>query len=105
LATYLAGRYIQFQIHPLGYQEFLTFYDLENTTETLQKYLRIGGMPYLADNTGSLVSANNISKYLRNQKIKIPVQTVISYLAALEKSFIVRKVSRAEVVGLGKRRR
>jgi predicted AAA+ superfamily ATPase len=146
LATYLAGRYIQFQIHPLGYQEFLTFYDLKNTAETLHKYLRIGGMPYLAslptnnehlaqeylknvyesillrdvvirenirnvrflenlasylaDNTGSLVSANNISKYLKNQKIRIPVQTVISYLSALEKSFFMRKVSRAEVAGL-----
>ncbi|GHU55400.1 ATPase [Spirochaetia bacterium] len=146
LATYLAGRYIQFQIHPLAYREFLDFYHLENSTETLRKYLRIGGMPYLAslpveeehlareylknvyesillrdvlirenirnirflenlaaylaDNIGSLFSANNISNYLKHQRIQIPVQTVITYLAAIEKSFIVHKVSRAEVGGL-----
>jgi predicted AAA+ superfamily ATPase len=145
LATHLAGRYIQFQIHPLGYTEFLSFYRLENTAEALRKYLRIGGMPYLAslpgderlafeylrnvydsillrdvvarekirnirflenlagyltDNTGNLFSANNISKYLKSQGIPIPVQTVISYLSALEKSFLVRRVVRADVKGL-----
>jgi predicted AAA+ superfamily ATPase len=48
LATYLAGRYIQIPVHPLGYAEFLTFYGLENSSEALGSYLRIGGMPYLA---------------------------------------------------------
>jgi predicted AAA+ superfamily ATPase len=55
---------------------------------------------YLADNTGSLFSASNISKYLKNQKINMPVQTVISYLEALERSFLVHKVRRADVTGL-----
>lgn len=145
-ATCLAGQYIQFQIHPLAYREFLGFYHLENSTETLRKYLRIGGMPYLAslptgeerlareylknvydsivlrdvlirekirnirflenlaeylaDNIGNLFSANNISTCLKHQRIQIPVQTVITYLAALEKSFIVHRVSRAEVGGV-----
>ncbi|MDR2049525.1 MAG: ATP-binding protein [Treponema sp.] len=151
LATYLAGRYVQFPVHPLGYTEFLTFYGLENNSDVIRKYLRIGGMPYLAsllksapsashealafeylknlyesillrdvvarenirnigflenlavylaDNTGSLFSANNISKYLKNQKINIPVQTVISYLAALARSFLVHRVQRADINGL-----
>jgi predicted AAA+ superfamily ATPase len=148
LATYLAGRYIQFQVHPLSYAEFLAFYRLDNSPDSLRKYLRIGGMPflaslaglpnsealageylrnlyesialrdviarenirnirfleslasYLADNTGSLFSANNISKYLKSQRINIPVQTVISYLSALEKAILVHKVERIDVKGL-----
>jgi predicted AAA+ superfamily ATPase len=153
LATYLAGRYVQFQIHPLSYVEFLEFYKETNTPETLRKYLRIGGMPYLAmlgqngaagvgqhealafeylrnlyesillrdvitrenirnvrfleslavylaDNTGSLFSASNISRYLKNQKLPVPVQTIINYLEALEKSLLVHRVRRADIKGL-----
>jgi predicted AAA+ superfamily ATPase len=55
---------------------------------------------YLADNTGSLFSASNISKYLKNQKLNIPVQTVINYLAALEKSRLIHKVQRSDINGL-----
>jgi predicted AAA+ superfamily ATPase len=55
---------------------------------------------YLADNTGSLLSANNISKYLKSQRINIPVQTVINYLGALERSFLVHRVPRKDLRGL-----
>jgi predicted AAA+ superfamily ATPase len=55
---------------------------------------------YIADNTGSLFSANNISKYLKNQRVNMPVQTVINYLEALEKSLLVNRVVRQDVLGL-----
>jgi predicted AAA+ superfamily ATPase len=47
LATYLAGRYMEFPIHPLSYGEFLHFHHLSDSNESLQRYMRIGGMPYL----------------------------------------------------------
>lgn len=47
LATYLSGRYVQFYIHGLSYDEFLRFHNLENSNESLMKYIRYGGMPYL----------------------------------------------------------
>ncbi|HCC37125.1 MAG TPA: ATPase [Treponema sp.] len=145
LATYLSGRYILFTIHTLSYREFLAFHKLRKGNESLQKYLQIGGMPYLAslkgdknlsieylknvyesillrdvvlrgkirnirflenlaiylsDNTGSLFSANNISKYLMNQKIKMPVQTVINYLEILESSFLIHRIQKKEIGGL-----
>jgi predicted AAA+ superfamily ATPase len=145
LATYLSGRYIMFTIHSLSYMEFLTFHQQKKGHDSLNKYLRIGGMPYLAslggdeklsfeylknvyesillrdvvfrekirnvrflenlsvylaDKTGSLFSASNISKYLKSQKIKIPVQTVITYLKALESSYLVHRVQRKEIGGL-----
>ncbi|MBV5327479.1 MAG: ATP-binding protein [Chlorobium sp.] len=55
---------------------------------------------YLADNVGSLMSANNISKYLKSQKVAMPVQTVITYLDALKKSFFVHRAVRSEIHGL-----
>jgi predicted AAA+ superfamily ATPase len=55
---------------------------------------------YLADNTGSLFSASNISKYLKSQKITISTQLTINYLKALTNSYIIHKVSRSEIGGL-----
>lgn len=47
LATFLAGRYVEIQVHSLGYDEFLSFFGLENTVENLNTYLSLGGMPFL----------------------------------------------------------
>lgn len=47
LATYLSGRYIEFYINGLSYNEFLQFHKLENKNESLNKYIRYGGLPYL----------------------------------------------------------
>jgi predicted AAA+ superfamily ATPase len=55
---------------------------------------------YLADNVGNLFSANSISKYLKSQRINMPVQTVISYLRALENSFFIAKLECRNVKGL-----
>ncbi|MDR3713104.1 MAG: ATP-binding protein [Puia sp.] len=55
---------------------------------------------HLADNTGSLFSAQNISKYLKSQRINIPTQSVINYLRALTNAYFIHKVSRADIQGL-----
>ncbi|MDP3176673.1 MAG: ATP-binding protein, partial [Spirochaetaceae bacterium] len=55
---------------------------------------------YLADNVGNLFSANNISKYLKSQRIAMPVPTILSYLGALQRSCIVQKARRADLKGL-----
>lgn len=55
---------------------------------------------YLADNTGSLFSAQNISKYLKSRQINIPTQSVINYLRALTNAYFIHKVSRADIKGL-----
>lgn len=47
LATNLSGRYIAFNIQPLNYSEFLMFHKLEKGSDSLEKYLRFGGLPYL----------------------------------------------------------
>ncbi|HTF22195.1 MAG TPA: ATP-binding protein [Chryseolinea sp.] len=145
LATHLSGRYISFDIHSLSYQEFLQFHQLSDEFADVMKYLRFGGMPflanigladespfeylrnvystvllkdvvarenirhvsflenlvaYLANNTGSLFSANNISKYLKSQRVDMSPQLTLNYLKALGNAYLIHKVSRAEIGGL-----
>jgi predicted AAA+ superfamily ATPase len=47
LATHLSGRYIEFHINSLSYTEFIEMHKLPNNTDTLNKYIRYGGLPYL----------------------------------------------------------
>lgn len=53
LATYLGGRYVEFVIYPFSFLEFLELYHTVNSTasvqECFQKYLLVGGMPYLSN--------------------------------------------------------
>ncbi len=47
LANKLGGRYVEFRIYSLSYLEFLNFHHLPNNDESLEKYTRFGGLPYL----------------------------------------------------------
>lgn len=53
LATYLAGRYVEFIIYPFSFSEFLALYhSVEPDADTrtcFDRYLTFGGMPYLAN--------------------------------------------------------
>ena len=53
LATYLAGRYVEFIIYPFSFSEFLALYhSIEPDADTrtcFDRYLTFGGMPYLAN--------------------------------------------------------
>lgn len=53
LATYLAGRYVEFIIYPFSYAEFTELYRtiFPNTEirDVFNKYLIVGGMPYLSN--------------------------------------------------------
>lgn len=144
IATDLSGRYIEIPVHTLSYPEFLQFQKLPSGEESLMKYIRYGGLPflanlkladevaygylqsvyntiilndvvarfkirninflnrlleYLADNIGSLVSANRISDFLKSQKIKTTPNIVLDYLSFLTSSFIIREVNRANIKG------
>lgn len=57
---------------------------------------------YTADNIGNLFSANNISKYLKSQRVDISTTQVINYLKALSNAFLIHKVGRIEISGLKK---
>lgn len=75
LATFLAGRYIEFKIHSLGYNEFCRFFSLENSTQALSKYLTLGGMPYM-----NVIGLEELSvfEYLRNVYSTILLKDVVA---------------------------
>jgi len=45
LATLLSGRYIVFEVYPFSYIEYLEFYNLQNSKESLIQYLETTGLP------------------------------------------------------------
>lgn len=47
LSTRLGGRYVEIPIYSLSYPEFLEFHRLPDSDESLNDYLRIGGLPGL----------------------------------------------------------
>lgn len=73
LATYLAGRYVEFHVFPLSYNEFLEFHALENTPQSMDMYMRYGGLPYL-------------------QNIPLQNDIVFDYLSNVYQSILFRDV-------------
>lgn len=55
---------------------------------------------YTADNVGNLFSANNISRYLKSQRVNISPLQVINYLRSLQNAYLIHKVRRIDVNGL-----
>lgn len=47
LSTIIGGRYKEIYIQSLSYREFLRFHSLDDTDESLAKYIEFGGMPGL----------------------------------------------------------
>jgi len=142
LATLLSGRYIEINVHPLSYPEYLDFYQLPDATGSFYRYLQYGGMPglintdqtdtpvtdylkgilstvllkdvvarykirnvyflenlahYLAANTGTIVSAKNISDFLKSQKMAVSPNITLDYLGYLCKAYIANRVLRMDV--------
>lgn len=63
IAGHLSGRAMEVKIYSLSYCEFLRFHNLENTTGSLEKYIRYGGLPYLIN---LKLDDQIIYDYLRN---------------------------------------
>ena len=47
IAGHLSGRSIEIPIYSLTYSEFLVFHNLEANSESLEQYMKYGGLPYL----------------------------------------------------------
>lgn len=145
LSTYLGGRYIDIHIQSLSYLEFLRFHKLEDSDESLDKYLQFGGLPHLyrlgldnpdmiweyiqniyntivlkdivqregirnvtlfenlmtfmSDNTGQLISATSLSKYLKSKHIELTPLSAINYMRAAASAYVVNKVRRYDIHG------
>ena len=75
LSTYLGGRYIEIHILSLSYREFLTFHCLDDSDESLRKYLNFGGLPHLY--RLGLENADMVWEYIQNIYNTIVLKDVV----------------------------
>lgn len=54
---------------------------------------------FLADNTGKIISANSIAKYMKGQGQPITTATIIDYTKFLTEAFILQRVNRFDIRG------
>lgn len=54
---------------------------------------------FLADNTGKLISASNIAKYMKSNDNPLSTSIVLNYLNFLIESFVTKKVNRFDIHG------
>ncbi|MFP4025425.1 MAG: ATP-binding protein [Thiohalospira sp.] len=144
LATYLSGRQIEIRIHSLSFVEFIDIHQLPNNRDSLNSYIKYGGLPYLinlpwndevifdylkniyatilfrdvisrnkirdipflenimqylADNTGSVTSANKIADYMKSQKNSKSVPVIINYIDYIKQAYFIKGIRRQEIQG------
>lgn len=54
---------------------------------------------FLADNTGKLISANSITKYMKSQGESITPSAIINYISFLCEAYVLHKVNRFDIHG------
>ena len=87
LGTFLGGRYIEIPVYALNYPEFLFFHKLENTADSLNMYLKYGGLPYLIHLD---LSDETVFDYLKNIGQSILFRDVVSRFEVRNVDFLVR---------------
>lgn len=56
-------------------------------------------MSYVSDNTGQLVSATSLSKYLKAHRVALTPLSAVNYLKAASNAYIINKVKRYDIHG------
>ena len=144
IATTLSGRQMIFKVYSLSFAEFCQFHEFQPNSQSLNAYLKFGGLPYLmhlpkddaiifeyldniyatilfrdivsryeirdvaflgnllrflADNTGSIVSAKKISDYLKSQQSSKSVSVILNYISYLEEAYFLFRAKRKDIQG------
>jgi len=89
LGTYLGGRYIEIPVFALTYSEFLLFHQLKNTQDSLNMYLKYGGLPYLVHLE---LTDEIVFDYLKNISQSILFRDVISRFEVRNVDFLSRLI-------------
>jgi uncharacterized protein len=87
LATYLSGRYVEIKVYGLSYPEFLVFHKLPDNNDSLLKYMKYGGLPYLINLD---LEDNIVYDYLRNIYNAILYKDVVRRFRIRNVSFLER---------------
>lgn len=85
--------YLQDVLNSVVLKDVVLRHDIRNT-ELLERILQ-----YLMDNIGNIFSANSIFDFLKNKGRKHSIETIYSYLQALQDALIFYKVRRYDLRG------
>lgn len=88
LATFLSGRYIEFNVYSLSYPEFLSFHQLKDNDQSLAHYFKYGGLPYLIN----LPLNDQAFEYLKSVYSTIIFRDVVSRYSLRNSLFLERLV-------------
>jgi predicted AAA+ superfamily ATPase len=89
LAGKLSGRYIEIRVHGLSYGEFLVFHKLEKGMDSLEKYIRYGGLPYLVNLE---LNDEQVFGYLKNVFDAVILKDVVSRFEVRNVNFLERLI-------------
>lgn len=103
LGTHLTGRHISMELFPFSYKEFIKFKGLDYNTESLENYLKTGGIPEYV-RTGMGILLNNLMDdiLVRDIAIRHSVRDVESLrqLAVYLMSNVGNLVSANKLIGM-----
>jgi uncharacterized protein len=89
IAGLLSGRYIELQVYSLSYWEFVDFHELTESSSSLEKYLKYGGLPYLIHLP---LEDNVVFEYLKNIYNTIVYRDIINRYAIRNVPFLEQLV-------------
>lgn len=89
IAGYLSGRAIEIVVYSLSYPEFLVFHSLKDSVQTLELYLRYGGLPYLRN---LVLEEAVVFEYLKNIYNTIVYRDIINRFSIRNVSFLEQLV-------------
>lgn len=110
LSTLLSGRYIEFHIFPLSYQEYISVHQLQEGKQSYLQYMNDGGYPELTHIQSSDMKRNYISSLKDTILLKDIIQRytirdvrlledLFAYLGYLESVFVAHRVPRYNIRG------
>ena len=85
LATYLSGRYVEIEVHALTYREFQEFHNCQDEVTTLEKYIKWGGLPAIAQFPQSDMV---ISQFVESVKDTILLKDIVQRYNVRNVSFL-----------------
>ena len=86
LGTRLGGRYIEIPIYSLSYTEFLEFHKLPDSEDSLQLYLKVGGLPGLRH--FDLDDNRQVSDYIQGVYTTIMMRDVVERMNIRNATFL-----------------
>jgi hypothetical protein len=89
LAGKLSGRYVEVRVHGLSYEEFLLFHKLEKGMDSLEKYIKYGGLPYLVN---LQLEDDPVFGYLKNVFDAVILKDVVSRFEVRNINFLERLI-------------